>query len=53
VIEILQFGEIRSPVFVPPTSKGAEKAGEKKTPEKAPAQEPIAHGGVTPAPTPA
>ncbi|MGD1032538.1 MAG: ATP-dependent zinc metalloprotease FtsH [Opitutaceae bacterium] len=53
VLEILQFGEIRSPVIVAPAGKGAEKAGEKKAPEKVPAPEPIAHGGVTPAPTPA
>ncbi len=53
VMEILQFGEIRSPVIVAPVGKPGEKAGEKKAPEKAPAPEAIAHGGVTPAPTPA
>ena len=53
VMEILQFGEIRSPVIVAPAGKGGEKPGEKKAPEKAPAPEAIAHGGVTPAPTPA
>jgi cell division protease FtsH len=53
VMEILQFGEIRSPVIVAPAGKGGEKPGEKKAPEKTPAPEAIAHGGVTPAPTPA
>ena len=53
VLEILQFGEIRSPVIVAPAGKGGEKAVEKKTPEKTPAPEPVAHGGATPAPTPA
>jgi cell division protease FtsH len=53
VMEILQFGEVRSPIIVAPAGKSGEKAGEKKAPEKSPAPEPIAHGGVTPAPTPA
>ena len=53
VMEILEFGEIRSPVIVAPVGKGGEKPGDKKAAEKAPAPEAIAHGGVTPAPTPA
>jgi cell division protease FtsH len=50
VLEILQFGEIRSPIVssLPPKSDGAPTG--KKLPEKAPAPEPM---GPAPAPTPA
>ncbi|HUR56462.1 MAG TPA: ATP-dependent zinc metalloprotease FtsH [Opitutaceae bacterium] len=51
VLEILQFGEIRSPIIVtpPPKSDGKPPAG-KKAPEKSPAPEPM--GGAA-APNPA
>jgi cell division protease FtsH len=54
VLEILQFGEIRSPIMpsVPPKVDGKREG--KKAPEKAVAPGAIApEGGATPAPTPA
>jgi cell division protease FtsH len=53
VMEIMQYGEIRSPVAPVQVGRPGEKSGEKKTPEKSSAPEHIPHGGVTPAPTPA
>jgi cell division protease FtsH len=52
VLEILQFGEIRSPIIppAPPKADAGGKPSPKKTPEKAPAPESI---GPAPAPNPA
>ena len=51
VLEIIEFGEMRSPVTVTAIGKPGEKPAEKKTAEK-PASDPISHGAA-PAPTPA
>jgi len=51
VLEIIEFGEMRSPVTVTAIGKPGEKPAEKKAPEK-PATDPISHGAA-PAPTPA
>jgi cell division protease FtsH len=51
VLEILQFGEIRSPILpVPPAKVDGTPPTPKKAPDKAPAPEPM---GPAPAPTPA
>ena len=52
VLEILQFGEIRSPIAPSLTKSDALAAGRKTTTEKAPAAEPPQIGSA-PAPTPA
>ena len=52
VLEILEFGEIRSPIAASFIGKPAEKPDEKKAAEKPAAAEGLA-GGATPAPTPA
>ena len=51
VLEILQFGEIRSPILPSLTKQDGQAAGKKPAPEKAPAPEPPM--GSAPAPTPA
>ncbi len=53
VLEIIEFGEIRSPIITVITNKPEPRAPEKKAPEKNPAIEPIGPGGHTPAPHPA
>ena len=53
VIEIIQFGEMRSPVIVAAPAKIDDKALEKKIVEKPSAAEAIAAAGPTAAPTPA
>ncbi len=53
VLEILQFGEIRSPIVLGLPPQAAEKPAEKKAPEKAPAPETLGSAGATPAPHPA
>jgi len=54
VLELLQFGEIRSPIVRGElTNKGDDKAAGKKAPEKSSAPQGLAPGGATPAPTPA
>jgi cell division protease FtsH len=53
VLEILEFGEIRSPVATSIIGKVAEKPEEKKTPDKLSSPEGLAAGGPAPAPTPA
>jgi cell division protease FtsH len=50
VLELLQFGEMRSPVVREPVFKSGEKAAGKKSPEKAASPEPISSGAAT-APT--
>ena len=52
VHEILEFGEIRSPVVVVPPSKPDDKSG-KKVSEKTVATDDLAGGAPAPAPTPA
>jgi cell division protease FtsH len=52
VLEILQFGEIRTPVIVSPPPKMEDKAP-KKPSEKLVPPDPLAGGAGTPAPTPA
>jgi cell division protease FtsH len=51
VLEILQFGEIRSPFA--PMPPPLDKPGSKSAPEKQDSSEPIGSGGPAPAPTPA
>jgi len=54
VLELLQFGELRSPVATALLGKQpASAGGEKKPVDKPVTPESLAHGGVTPAPTPA
>ncbi|MSU70469.1 MAG: ATP-dependent zinc metalloprotease FtsH [Opitutaceae bacterium] len=53
VNEILEFGEIRSPVVVPPPPKLDDKSSGKKAPEKTASADPLAGGAATPSPTPA
>jgi cell division protease FtsH len=50
VLEILQFGEIRSPILPSINARTDSEAAAKKAPDKAPAPEPM---GPAPAPTPA
>jgi cell division protease FtsH len=52
VLEILEFGEIRSPIAVAFFGKLTEKPEEKKAADK-PAAEGLGAGGPAPAPTPA
>ncbi len=52
VLEVLQFGEIRSPILREVSPKSEEKPG-KKTPGKSSAPEGLGSGGAAPAPTPA
>jgi cell division protease FtsH len=52
VLEVLQFGEIRSPILRDTTPKAEDKSG-KKTPGKSSAPEGVPHGGAAPAPNPA
>jgi hypothetical protein len=49
VLEILQFGEIRTPVIVAPPPKIEDKSPGRKSPEKASAAEPITGGAAAPA----
>ncbi len=51
VLELLQFGEMRSPVVREPVFKSGEKAAGKKSPEKTASPEAISPGGAAPAPT--
>ncbi len=53
VLEILQFGELRSPVVVDRTAKADAKPSDKKAAEKAAAAATLPAGGATPSPTPA
>jgi cell division protease FtsH len=53
VLEIIQFGEMRSPVIVAPPTKYAEKALDKKPAEKAASSEVIDPSGPAAAPNPA
>jgi len=53
VLEVLQFGEMRSPVVREPTNKTEDKNAGKKAPGKSSAPEGLAPGGATPAPNPA
>ena len=53
VLEILQFGEIRTPVIVSPPPKMEDKTAGKKPTEKIVPPDPLAGGAGTPAPTPA
>ena len=53
VLEIIQFGEMRSPVITATLEKAAEKPADRKPSEKASAAEPISPGGAAPAPHPA
>ncbi|HWA07896.1 MAG TPA: ATP-dependent zinc metalloprotease FtsH [Opitutaceae bacterium] len=54
VKEILEFGEIRTPVVVAlPPQKPDDKAGGKKAPERSAAPEPLGGGTPVPNPTPA
>ena len=53
VLEILQFGEMRSPIALTSAAKKPETAADKKPAEKSPSPQSITHPGATPAPTPA
>ena len=53
VMEIIQHGEIKSPIMPAPTVKGSERTAEKKTPEKPAPAAPVGPGDHAPAPTPA
>jgi cell division protease FtsH len=53
VLEILEFGEIRSPIASTFVGKAPEKPEEKKVAEKAESNEGLAAGGPAPSPTPA
>jgi cell division protease FtsH len=53
VLEILQFGEIRSPIVVEKPTKADAKPLDKKAAEKPAAPAAIPAGGVEPSPTPA
>jgi cell division protease FtsH len=53
VNEILEFGEIRSPVVVAPPPKLDDKSNGKKMPEKTAPADPLAGSAAAPAPTPA
>ncbi len=53
VKEILEFGEVRSPIVNEPLSRVAADKGAKKPNDKAAAPDGIGHGGATPAPNPA
>jgi cell division protease FtsH len=53
VLEVLQFGEIRSPIVREPTRKPDDPAAGKKSPGKSAAPEGLGSGGTAPAPSPA
>ncbi len=53
VLEIIQFGEMRSPVITATLEKAAEKPVDRKPSEKSLAPESIAPGGAAPTPHPA
>ncbi|MEO7599864.1 MAG: ATP-dependent zinc metalloprotease FtsH [Opitutus sp.] len=53
VLEVLQFGEIRSPIVREVTSKPDDRAAGKKAPGKNAAPEPLGPGTAAPAPSPA
>jgi cell division protease FtsH len=53
IMEILQFGELRSPVIVGMPAKPDEKPADKKTAEKPVVPAPMPAGGAAPSPTPA
>ena len=53
VLEVLQFGEIRSPIVREPTNRSDDKSSGKKAPGKSIAPEGLGQGGATPAPSPA
>ena len=53
VLEILEFGELRSPVVVDRTAKADAKPADKKAAEKPATTAPMPAGGATPSPTPA
>ena len=50
VLEILQFGEMRSPITMTALGKPGDKPTEKKPPEKTAVPDPISHGTAAPAP---
>ncbi len=53
VLEILQFGEMRSPITLTAIGKPGEKPADKKPADTPAAKEPLSHGGAAPAATPA
>jgi cell division protease FtsH len=53
VLEILEFGEIRSPIAAAFIGKPVDKPEEKKAADKQPSAEGLGAGGPAPAPTPA
>ena len=53
VKEILEFGEVRSPVVNEPLSRQGDKTAKKTADKPAAAPDPLAHGGAAPAPHPA
>lgn len=53
VLEVLQFGEIRSPIVREATRKPDDTTSGKKSPGKSPASEGLGSGGAAPAPSPA
>jgi cell division protease FtsH len=53
VLEILEFGEIRSPIAATFVGKPPERPEEKKTADKPATSEGLGAGGATPSPTPA
>jgi len=53
VLEILQFGELRSPVITAALIKPEEKNADKKPEEKSAAEDLITPGGSAPSPSPA
>ena len=53
VLEILQFGEMRSPIILTSAAKPPEAAADKKPAEKSSTPQGLAHPGATPAPHPA
>lgn len=53
VLEVLQFGEIKSPIVREPAGKGEDRTSGKKLPGKTSAPEGLSPGGAAPAPSPA
>ncbi len=53
VKEILEFGEVRSPIVNEPLSRVTDKGAKKPADKPAAAPDPLSHGGATPSPTPA
>ena len=51
VLEILEFGEVRSPVVREPVFKSEDKSAGKKAAEKAAAGDAVSHGGAAPSPS--